>query len=45
MALDHIRSLQRDHEEGWFVALDGVEERPAISRRHLGALKEKLKVR
>jgi two-component system response regulator AlgR len=45
VALDHIAGLRRGAEEGWCVALDGVAERPAVSRRHLAALKEKLRLR
>jgi two-component system response regulator AlgR len=43
VAIAHISALRRGEEEGWFVALDGVDERPAVSRRHLSLLKEKLK--
>ena len=42
VSLAHIASLKRGEEEGWCVELEGVEERPAVSRRHLAELKEKL---
>ncbi|MEP5764134.1 MAG: LytTR family DNA-binding domain-containing protein [Halieaceae bacterium] len=45
VALSHIDVLRRDGEEGWCVSLDGVEEQPAVSRRHLPPLKEQLKQR
>ena len=45
VALAHITALRRDEDEGWYLALDAVEERPAVSRRHLPVLKERLKLR
>jgi two-component system response regulator AlgR len=45
VALGHISGLRRDNHEGWSVTLEGVELRPVVSRRHLAALKEKLKLR
>ena len=41
VALRHVLRLARD-DDGWVVELDGVEERPAISRRHLAEVKETL---
>ena len=43
VALAHIAGLRRGTEEGWRVELEGVEESPAVSRRHLGDLKGQLK--
>lgn len=45
VAAAHIVGLRRDKEEGWFVELDGLEEKPGISRRHLAELKEQLRQR
>jgi two-component system response regulator AlgR len=45
VALAHISGLRRAADEGWCVALEGVPERPTVSRRHLAALKEKLRLR
>ncbi|MDJ0878058.1 MAG: LytTR family DNA-binding domain-containing protein [Halieaceae bacterium] len=39
----HVAGLVRDGE-GWAVSLEGVEEQPAVSRRHLSALKENLRL-
>ncbi len=45
VALDHIVRLRREEGGSWFVELDGVELSPAISRRHLAAVKERMKSR
>ena len=45
VAVAHIEALRKDDEEGWCVALAGVEDRPIVSRRHLSLIKEKLKLR
>lgn len=42
VALRHVRRLARDAGGGWCVELEGVEVRPAVSRRHLGTVKERL---
>ena len=42
VSLAHIASLKRGDDEGWCVELEGVDERPMVSRRHLSELKEKL---
>ena len=42
VALEHVVKLERDQREGWRVVLDGVETRPAISRRHLAEVKQRL---
>jgi two-component system response regulator AlgR len=42
VALEHVERLERDPVDGWHVVLDGVAERPAISRRHLSAVKQRL---
>jgi two-component system response regulator AlgR len=43
VASAHVTGLRRDHQEGWLVELDGVAEQPSVSRRHLSALKERLR--
>ena len=45
VAVPYIAGLRREAEEGWCVELDDVSQRPSVSRRHLPALKEKLRVR
>lgn len=42
VALEHVVRLERDPVDGWHVVLDGVAVRPAISRRHLAAVKQRL---
>lgn len=42
VALQHVVRLQRDDSAGWLVQLEGVEEAPAISRRHLAEVKQRL---
>ncbi|RLA56967.1 MAG: DNA-binding response regulator [Gammaproteobacteria bacterium] len=42
VALQHIVRLQRDDSGAWQVVLDGVEECPAVSRRHLAQVKQRL---
>jgi len=44
VALAHVTRLLRD-SGGWTVELDGVEERPTVSRRHLAAFRERLAAR
>lgn len=44
VARSYISGLHRDGEDRWTVSLEGVEERPAVSRRHLSALKESLRL-
>lgn len=44
VALAHIVRLQRS-SSGWQVELAGVEQRPAISRRHLAEVKQRLQQR
>lgn len=43
VALAHIVLLQRDGSIGWCVELEGVQERPIVSRRHLSEVKKRLK--
>lgn len=43
VASTHVVGLRRDQQEGWLVELDGVSEQPGVSRRHLSALKERLR--
>lgn len=42
VALEYIVRLQRDDGGTWQVVLDGVEERPTVSRRHLSEVKQRL---
>ncbi len=42
VALRHVRRLARSPDGGWCVELQGIELRPAVSRRHLAAVKEQL---
>jgi two-component system response regulator AlgR len=42
VAIAHVARLERDPGEGWRVVLEGVEARPAISRRHLSEVKQHL---
>jgi two-component system response regulator AlgR len=42
VALEHIARLQRDDSGTWQVVLDAVDERPAVSRRHLAQVKQRL---
>lgn len=41
VALAYVRRLVRD-QEGWCVELEGTSLRPAVSRRHLAGVKERL---
>ena len=43
VARGHILGLKKDNGGGWLVELSGVDERPQVSRRHLGDLKDQLK--
>ena len=45
VALAHIDALRKGGEEGWVVALLDVAEQPQVSRRHLSALKERIRQR
>jgi two-component system response regulator AlgR len=42
VGLAHIIRLERDPREGWRVVLEGVDARPAVSRRHLADVKQRL---
>lgn len=42
VAREHIVRLQREEEGPWHVVLDGVSERPVVSRRHLAEVKRRL---
>lgn len=42
VSLDHIARLQRDDSGGWYLVLDGVDECPAVSRRHLSQVKQRM---
>ena len=42
--IDWVAGLQRS-EEGWQVQLQGIEEQPLISRRHVGDVKQQLRLR
>lgn len=41
VALEHIARLARD-DKGWCVELNGVDQKPTVSRRHLAEVKERL---
>ena len=45
VSLAHVTRLLRDGRGGWQVQLAGVEHRPAISRRHLAEVKQRLLAR
>ncbi|MCB1675986.1 MAG: response regulator transcription factor [Halioglobus sp.] len=45
VALEHIVRLQREDGGAWRVVLDGVSERPLVSRRHLAQAKQRLLAR
>jgi len=45
VSLAHIARLIREEDGSWFAELSGVEQRPAVSRRHLAGVKERLKHR
>ena len=38
----HVRRLARAADGGWIVELDGVGERPQVSRRHVASIKAEL---
>jgi len=42
VAVAHVVRLQRDEDGPWQVVLDGVEQRPMVSRRHLAEVKRRL---
>jgi len=42
VAVAHIGSLEKDAAGNWTVRLDGVGERPAVSRRHLAEVKRRI---
>lgn len=42
VALEHVERLLRNGDGGWCVELEGVALRPAVSRRHLATVKERL---
>lgn len=42
VSLRHVLRLARNGDGGWCVELEGVDLRPAVSRRHLAAVKERL---
>ncbi len=44
VARAYIVRLQRDEDGAWYVVLDGVDQRPAVSRRHLAEVKQRLVV-
>jgi two-component system response regulator AlgR len=45
VSLAHISRLIREDDGSWSVELSGVEQRPAVSRRHVADVKERLKHR
>jgi len=42
VARRYLLGLERDDAGGWRAVLEGVDERPAISRRHLAEVKQRL---
>ena len=42
VARAHVLRLQREDDGVWYVMLEGVEQRPAVSRRHLAEVKQSL---
>lgn len=44
VALAHVTRLARE-DDGWVVELDGIDRRPAVSRRHLASFREQLAAR
>ena len=42
VSVAHVIRLQRDGAGSWQVELEGVNARPAVSRRHLAQAKERL---
>lgn len=45
VSLKHISRLNRDEGGNWSVTLSGVDSNPAVSRRHLADVKQRLKAR
>lgn len=45
VSLAHIARLIREDDGSWFAELLGAEQRPAVSRRHVAEVKERLKQR
>lgn len=43
VSLRHITRLQRDPDGGWCVALEGLDLRPQVSRRHLPDVKRRIR--
>ena len=42
VAVAHVVRLQRDEQGPWYVVLEGVSQRPMVSRRHLTEVKQRL---
>lgn len=42
VALLHVQSLERTDDGHWCVVLDGVKQRPVVSRRHLAQVKQRV---
>ncbi len=45
VAVQHVERLQRDHGGSWQVLLKGIAHKPAVSRRHLASVKERIATR
>ncbi|PLW84155.1 DNA-binding response regulator [Kineobactrum sediminis] len=45
VALNHVRRLRRAADGSWFVELDGIDQSPQVSRRHLAGVKLRLQQR
>ncbi|QFU76993.1 response regulator transcription factor [Halioglobus maricola] len=42
VAVSHIQKLERDEDGSWRVVLEGMHERPIVSRRHLSQAKARV---
>lgn len=42
VALSHVVRLERTDDGHWSVVLDGIQQRPVISRRHLAQVKQRV---
>ena len=42
VARRHVTGLVRDADEGWLVQLDGLDDQPQVSRRHVADIKSQL---
>ena len=42
VAREHVVRLERGEDGPWYVVLEGVSQRPLVSRRHLADVKRRL---